>query len=104
MKAIVTVFAVAGLTSAPAAFADPDFKFGFKYDQAELMSQDGTQSVYNRLKSEVQDQCRDYGLRGIARLKSEQRCVADTMDAALANIASGRLTAYHKAVLAESAG
>lgn len=104
MKTIITSLAIAGLASSPAAFADQDFAFGFKYDASELKSDSGTAELYKRLKNEIEDECEIKGSRELTNSRVERECIANTLSTALRNISSGRLTAYHQTVTGSAAG
>ena len=104
MKIIIASLAVVGLASSPAAFADQDFTFGFKYDASELTSDQGTAELYKRLKDDIEDECEIKGTRELSKTRVERECVANTLSTALRNISSGRLTAYHKTLTGSVAG
>ena len=97
MKTIIASFAVAGLSVTPTAFADSDFEFAFKYDASELMTTEGTQEVYKRLKDKIRRACDLHGKPTVAQMRLEKICESRTTETALKNINSGRLVAYHQA-------
>lgn len=81
--------AVAGLTFAGAAAADPSFR----WSADELATLDGIAATHARVEAAAREYCRDY-TDGTPGLRAWRSCVKSVTDEIVSSIDDQRLTAY----------
>jgi UrcA family protein len=100
MKSILVVLTLAGagaLAAGSPARADSDIpNQAVHYGPTELSSPEGVGRIYSRLTSAAQLVCDRYDSMELARRQVFDRCVAESLARAVAQVHDERLTLYHE--------
>lgn len=92
---ILPAVAFAALIGAAPAKADQS-ELTISYKAYKLESQAGAEDVYTQIKRAVKNYCVTPGVRPVQQHQAERECIARTLNAAIREVSSRRLTRLHK--------
>lgn len=97
MKKTLIALVVASLAIVPTALAQETFDIGFRYDRSELSTPEGSETLYQRLKSEIRRACDASPHRDLKMKMAERQCITETTETAVEKINSQQFLATHEA-------